>query len=68
MWHWQPVQRCALAQTKSKLQGAFRASGKGDYAIIVYNNSVVPATYALSTDGGVLVETSRENGVVQALP
>ena len=36
---------------KGKLQAAFQASGKGTYAVIVSNNSGVPATYTISANG-----------------
>ncbi len=47
---------------QNKLFASFKASGRGSYTVIVYNNSSVPARYILSAAGGVLatedVETS----------
>ncbi|MBK8051251.1 MAG: hypothetical protein IPK16_31625 [Anaerolineales bacterium] len=53
---------------KGKLQGAFRASGRGAYAVIVYNDSVVPATYQLRADGGNLIVPPPDSKIVEALP
>jgi len=47
---------------QNKLFASFKASGRGNYTVIVYNNSSVAARYILSAEGGVLatedVETS----------
>ena len=53
---------------KGKLQGAFQASGKGQYAVIVHNDSEVPATYTLNTTGGIILAPASDNPLVQALP
>ena len=51
-----------FGSNQNKLFASFRASGRGSYTVIVYNNSSIPARYILSADGGVLatedVETS----------
>jgi hypothetical protein len=40
----------------NELQASFNASGNNPYTVVVYNNADVPATYALSVDGGVLLD------------
>ncbi len=53
---------------KGKLQAAFQASGKGTYAVIVYNNSAVPATYTVATSGATLLAPAADSKLVQVLP
>lgn len=43
----------------------FTASGTGNYTVIVYNNSNVPATYALQVDGGVLIDDAMQTLTAQ---
>jgi hypothetical protein len=40
----------------NELQASFTASGSKPYTVIIYNQSDVPATYILTTEGGVLVD------------
>jgi hypothetical protein len=40
----------------NELQASFTASGSAPYTVIVYNQSDVPATYILTTEGGVLID------------
>jgi hypothetical protein len=53
---------------KGKLQAAFQASGKGTYAVIVYNNSAIPATYTVATNGATLLAPTPDSSLVQMLP
>ncbi len=53
---------------KGKLQAAFQASGKGTYAVIVSNNSGVPATYTISANGATLLAPRADSQLVQMLP
>jgi hypothetical protein len=53
---------------KGKLQAAFQSSGKGQYAVIVYNNSAVPATYSITANGADLLAPAPESTLVQLLP
>jgi hypothetical protein len=53
---------------KGKLQAAFQSSGKGQYAVIVYNDSAVPAAYNIVTTGGVLLAPAADSDLVQVLP
>lgn len=53
---------------KGKLQAAFQASGKGQYAVIVHNDSAVPATYNIVTQGGLLLAPAKDSALVQVLP
>jgi hypothetical protein len=53
---------------KGKLQAAFQSSGKGVYAVIVYNNSAVPATYTIASNGATLLLPPAESELVQLLP
>jgi hypothetical protein len=53
---------------KGKLQAAFQSSGKGTYAVIVYNNSAVPATYTIATSGATLLAPAADSKLVQVLP
>ena len=60
-----PVQ---FGDDKGKLQAAFQSSGKGQYAVIVYNDSAVPAAYNIVTNGGILLAPAEDSELVQALP
>lgn len=53
---------------KGKLQAVFNASGKGQYAVIVYNNAAVPATYKLAASGADLLAPAPGSTLVQILP
>lgn len=53
---------------KGKLQAAFQASGRGEYAVIVYNASEVPATYSIDANGGTLLAPPPDSAVLQQLP
>ncbi len=44
----------------NKMAAAFRDSGRGNYTVIVYNNSDLPITYALGVDGGVLIDNANQ--------
>lgn len=44
----------------NKMGATFRASGHGQYTVIVYNNSLLPVTYALSVEGGVLIDNANQ--------
>ncbi|MBX3013982.1 MAG: fasciclin domain-containing protein [Caldilineaceae bacterium] len=39
---------------------SFRASGTGNFTVIVYNNSTVPGSYSLNVEGGLLVDDSGQ--------
>jgi hypothetical protein len=44
----------------NKVAAAFRDSGRGSYTVIVYNNSDLPVTYALSVEGGTLFDGANQ--------
>ncbi|MEZ4737270.1 MAG: hypothetical protein R3E79_60080, partial [Caldilineaceae bacterium] len=44
----------------NKMGAAFRASGRGHYTVIVYNNSLLPVTYQLTVEGGVLLDSANQ--------
>jgi hypothetical protein len=50
---------------RGKLRSVFNASGKGQYTVIVFNNSNVPAQYSLNARGGTLEDAAEQ---AQALP
>lgn len=54
----------------NKMAGAFRASGRGQYTVVVYNNSPLPVHYSLTADGGLLADTANQTSApaVQAEP
>lgn len=60
-----PVQ---FGDDKGKLQAAFQSSGKGQYAVIVYNDSAVPAAYNIVTNGGLLLAPVEDSELIQVLP
>jgi hypothetical protein len=41
---------------KGKLRAVINSSGRGEYTVVVYNNSDVPATYLLRANGGLLTD------------
>ncbi|MCX6047720.1 MAG: hypothetical protein NT075_21690 [Chloroflexi bacterium] len=45
-----------FSPNRNELQASFGASGHGPYTVIVYNNAELPATYALSIEGGSLID------------
>lgn len=44
----------------NKMAGAFRASGRGQYTVVVYNNSPLPVHYTLTADGGILTDNANQ--------
>jgi hypothetical protein len=44
----------------NKMTASFQASGRGSYTVIVYNNSDLPVTYALSAEGAVLIDNANQ--------
>lgn len=53
---------------KGKLQAAFRASGRSQYALIVFNNSGAAATYTVDAAGARLVAPAADSELLQRLP
>jgi len=53
---------------KGKLQAAFRASGRSQYALIVFNNSGQAATYTIDAAGGRLLAPPADSELIQRLP
>ena len=53
---------------KGKLQAAFLASGRSEYAVIVYNNSGTAATYTIASSGGRLLAPPAESDLLERLP
>ncbi len=45
---------------------SFRATGTGNYVVIVYNNAAVPGTYGLSIEGGLLVDDNGQTNESQS--
>ncbi len=45
----------------------FNATGLGPYTVIVYNNSLVPATYSLAAVGGLLLDDAGQTDTAKAL-
>ena len=45
---------------EGKLWANFTASGHGNYTVIVYNNSGIPAEYLLTVEGGVLKDEIQQ--------
>lgn len=50
-----------------KLRATLNASGKGEYTVIVYNNSYVPGLYSLTAKGA-LLEDASEQAIELGLP
>lgn len=44
----------------NKTGAAFQASGRGHYTVVVYNNSLLPVTYQLSAEGGILTDSANQ--------
>jgi uncharacterized surface protein with fasciclin (FAS1) repeats len=51
--------RTFSGQTNERV-AIFNAAGLGPYTVIVYNNSQVPATYALKSDGALLIDDAGQ--------
>ena len=51
----------------NKLRGSFQDSGRGNYTVVVYNNSPDPASYTLSVVGGVLVENAGQTTIPEGV-
>lgn len=52
----------------NKVAGAFRASGRGQYTVVVYNNSALPVHYTLTADGGLLADNANQTAAPAAQP
>lgn len=50
----------------NKMAGAFQASGRGQYTVVVYNNSLLPVHYTLSADGGILTDNANQTAAPTA--
>jgi hypothetical protein len=50
----------------NKTQGVFKASGRGSYTVIVYNDSTALADYTLLIQGGVLIDDAGQTWTTQA--
>ncbi|MDQ3249302.1 MAG: hypothetical protein M3Q45_08850, partial [Chloroflexota bacterium] len=50
----------------NQLQAGFLASGYGPYTLVVYNQAPVPATYALTIEGGLLVDQYNQTNEAKA--
>lgn len=53
---------------KGKLQAAFKASGRSQYAVIVFNNSGAAATYTIDASGARLLAPPPDSELIQRLP
>lgn len=45
----------------NKMSGAFRAVGRGEYTVIVYNNAQLPIRYTLIAEGATLVDNANQS-------
>lgn len=45
---------------------SFRATGTGNYTVIVYNNATVPGSYELSIEGGLLIDDNGQTNESQS--
>jgi len=45
---------------------SFRATGTGDYTVIVYNNATVPGGYELNIEGGFLIDDNSQTNESQS--
>ncbi len=45
----------------NKMSAAFRVSGRGQYTVVVYNNSMLPITYTLVAEGGMLLDNANQS-------
>lgn len=52
-----------FGSNQDNLFATFHASGRGQYTVIVYNNSSIPARYILSAEGGVLATEDVERSL-----
>lgn len=52
-----------FGSNQDKLFASFQTSGRGEYTVIVYNNSSVPARYILSAEGGLLATGDVERSL-----
>lgn len=50
----------------NKVRGAFRASGRGQYTVVVYNNALLPVHYTLTADGGLLTDNANQTTTTAA--
>lgn len=50
----------------NEVQASFTASGHGPYTVVVYNNAPISATYALSIDGGLLIDQYGQTNEAKA--
>lgn len=50
----------------NKMGAAFRSSGRSQYTVIVYNNSLLPVTYQLAVEGGTLIDSANQTLVAGA--
>jgi hypothetical protein len=53
---------------KGKLRAIFNASARGEYTVIVYNNSETAAVYSLQIQGGELEDLSEQAAALGTLP
>ncbi len=44
----------------NKMSVAFRVSGRGHYTVVVYNNSMLPVSYTLVAEGGILIDNANQ--------
>lgn len=44
----------------NKMGAAFLASGRGQYTVVVYNNSQLPVQYTLTVAGGILIDNANQ--------
>lgn len=52
----------------NKMAGAFRASGHGQYTVVVYNNSALPVHYTLTADAGILTDNANQTAATAPQP
>lgn len=57
--------RVSYDRVGNKLQAAFQDSGRGQYTVIVYNNSSKAVSYTLAVEGGDLID---ELGQIESAP
>lgn len=50
----------------NEVQASFTASGHGPYTVVVYNKAPISATYALSIDGGLLIDQYGQTNEAKA--
>jgi len=50
----------------NELQANFTTSGHGPYTVVVYNNAPIPASYALSIEGGLLIDQYGQTNEAKA--